>query len=256
METDAITQTRDVRSEPGPPNKIELVIRATNNFTKIISTKEIKTNYPELDWGQNGVGNRFANQKFNYSVIFRNKISRYSDNDNDEIPAELLHEFRTNNTSASSGIIGIFVHSIKTRDANFRPINAQIKKAVVKNACVVCGTTDTFCDHKNDLYNDMRVLNVNTQTIDDFQALCNHCNLQKRQVCKTEKQTKQIYSGKNIPQLKVWAFEFPWEKKAYDESDIDCKKDTYWYDPIEFMNKIQLYYPYYINVVVPLAKLP
>jgi hypothetical protein len=36
----------------------ELVIQATNNFTKIISTNEIKEKYKELYWGGNGVGDR------------------------------------------------------------------------------------------------------------------------------------------------------------------------------------------------------
>ena len=34
----------------------ELVIQATNNFTKILSTNEIKENYKGLYWGGNGVG--------------------------------------------------------------------------------------------------------------------------------------------------------------------------------------------------------
>ena len=32
------------------------------------------------------------------------------------------------------------------------------KKENKKNKCVICGTKDILCDHKNDLYNDKRVL--------------------------------------------------------------------------------------------------
>ena len=86
----------------------ELVIRATNNFTKILSTNEIKEKYKELYWGGNGVGDRWVNKKFNYSVIYSKKQpSLYSENDDDEIPAEILNNFLQNNKGL--GIIGIFV---------------------------------------------------------------------------------------------------------------------------------------------------
>ena len=39
--------------------------------------------------------------------------------------------------------------------------------------CIVCGSaSDIVIDHKNDLYNDPRVLNSDTQVPDDFQTLC------------------------------------------------------------------------------------
>ena len=51
----------------------ELIIDITNNFTKIISINEIKENYKELYWGGNGIGDRWINKKFNYTVIYSNK---------------------------------------------------------------------------------------------------------------------------------------------------------------------------------------
>lgn len=56
----------------------------------------------------------------------------------------------------------------------------------------ICGSkSHLVTDHKNDLYNDIRVLNSKTQTVDDFQCLCNHCNLQKRQISKQTKIEKK-----------------------------------------------------------------
>jgi len=68
--------------------KEDMVIQATNNFTKILSINEIKEKYPKLHWkGGNGVGDRFANKKFNYTVIYSNKkIKKYSENEDDLIP--------------------------------------------------------------------------------------------------------------------------------------------------------------------------
>lgn len=226
----------------------DMVIEATNNFTKILSINEIKEKYPKLYWGGNGVGDRFAKKKFNYTFVYGDKsITKYSENDDDLIPNDLLDEFIKNNQGR--GIIGIYVHSKKINKTS-RPIRKDISKKIKENNCVVCGSTsDIICDHKNDLYNDMRVLNTNTQIIDDFQSLCNHCNLQKRQICKLENSNEKIYSAKNIPQFSFYNFDFPWEKKFFDKNDINCKVDTYWYDPIEFNNKINKYLLYVIPII-------
>ncbi len=225
-------------------NKIELVRYVTNNFTKILSTIEIKEKYKkELYWGGNGVGNRWANSKLNYSVIFsNNRTKTYSENDNDQIPNNILNNFLQD--CSGSGIIGIYVHSIR-KNKSYRLIRKDIQTAITSLNCVICGTQNTICDHKNDLYNDKRVINLNTQLIDDFQLLCNHCNLQKRQICKKEIELQKIYSAKNILRYKIYPFEFPWEKKAFDKNDINCKKSTYWYDPVEFDRKI-FYYSIYL----------
>jgi hypothetical protein len=147
-----------------------------------------------------------------------------------------------------TGIIGIFVHSPRINKVQ-RPINTTIRKQIISLSCVVCGTSDTVCDHKNDLYNDERVLCLETQLFSDFQPLCNHCNLQKRQIYKIEKQTKKLFSAKNIQRYKVYPFEFPWEKKAFDKNDINNKNGTYWFDPIEFDRNIYYYLVYVIPII-------
>lgn len=230
----------------------ELVIRATDNFTKILPTNEIKDKYTELYWGGNGVGDRWAKKKFNYSVVYSKKQPNksceklYSENADDKIPIEILNQFLQTNKGA--GIIGIFVHSIRTNNQQ-RPISKTIHKKITSLSCVVCGTHDTICDHKNDLYNDSRVLNLETQLISDFQPLCNHCNLQKRQICKTEEQTEKLFSAKNIQRYKIYPFEFPWEKKVFDKNDINCKTSTYWFDPVEFDKNIYYYSIYVIPII-------
>jgi hypothetical protein len=83
----------------------------------------------------------------------------------------------------------------------------------------------------------------------DFQPLCNHCNLQKRQICKTEEKTGKLYSAKDIQRYRVYNFEFPWEKKVYDRNDINCKNGTFWFDPVEFENNIQSYSRYVIPII-------
>jgi len=38
-------------------------------------------------------------------------------------------------------------------------------------------------------------------------------------------------------------------KKVFNLNDIECKKDTYWYDPIEFEKKIYLYMKYKLPII-------
>lgn len=128
-----------------------------------------------------------------------------------------------------------------------RPIRQDIKKELLEKykKCIHCGISKNLCiDHKNDLYNDSRVLNIKTQTIEDFQVLCNKCNKDlKHQDNVKEKKNKKLFSAKELgiyPFL-MDNFEYPWEKKVFNEKDINCKKDTYWYDIKEFHIKRQLY---------------
>ena len=121
-----------------------------------------------------------------------------------------------------------------------RPIRPDIRKHHKKNGCVVCGShSDLVPDHKNDLYNNPLVLNTKTQTIDDFQCLCNHCNLQKRQVSKKTKEIGKRIGATTIPSYAVFGIDFVEGDETFDEKDINAMVGTYWYDPVEFAKKIR-----------------
>tara|TARA_B100001063_G_scaffold82841_1_gene77247 strand:- start:2169 stop:2780 length:612 start_codon:yes stop_codon:yes gene_type:complete len=120
-----------------------------------------------------------------------------------------------------------------------RPIRKDIHTFHKKMGCVVCGShSDLVTDHKNDLYNDPRVLCQDTQTIDDFQCLCNHCNLQKRQVSKKTKQTGKRIGATTIPSLAIFGVDFVEGDETFDETNINAMVGTYWYDPVDFMKKL------------------
>lgn len=121
---------------------------------------------------------------------------------------------------------------------NTRNIRKDIKEYYKDKPCVVCGSnSELVCDHKNDLYNNLRVLNLKTQLITDFQSLCIHCNLQKRQISKKTKELNKRYSAKNIPQLSIYNIEFISGDENYDINDPNAMVGTYWYDPIEFVKQ-------------------
>jgi 5-methylcytosine-specific restriction endonuclease McrA len=122
-----------------------------------------------------------------------------------------------------------------------RPIRDDIRKFYETKPCVVCGDTyNIIIDHKNDLYNDERVLNKTTQTLDDFQPLCNGCNLKKRQICKKTKEIGERYGATNIPSLAVFGIDFIEGGKQFDVNDKNAMVGTYWYDPIRFINYIKM----------------
>lgn len=244
----------------------QLIIQITNNFNKILSIDDIKK-YPDIYWGGNGIGNRLLNKKYNYSVIYKNKkCKHYIFTNNIDIvinhiepiiKLQLDNFFMINNNfnHINNGIVGIFFISkidINNKLINNRQIRRDIIEYYRKMSCVVCGSSsELVCDHKNDLYNDIRVLNVKTQRLDDFQSLCNHCNLQKRQICKNEIINNKIYNAQiNLLQFKCYKFKFFWENKIYDVKNIYTKYDTFWYDPVEYQRKIY----YYTNYIIPLHR--
>lgn len=123
---------------------------------------------------------------------------------------------------------------------NKRSIRKDIKEYHYTMGCVSCGSkNDLVIDHKNDLYNDPRALNIATQSIHDFQCLCRHCNLQKRQVCVNTKKYNKRYGATNIPKLKCFGIDFIEGDETFDPKDVYALKGTYWYDPVVFMEYIK-----------------
>ncbi len=116
-----------------------------------------------------------------------------------------------------------------------RPIRSDIIGYYKNRPCCVCGSkSDLVCDHKNDLYNNPRVLDIKTQKTSDFQSLCSHCNLLKRQICKKAKETGKRYGASNIPSLACYGIDFTAGDEKLDISNINAMIGTYWYDPVAF----------------------
>lgn len=238
---------------------LNLVSKLSNEFTKIIF-KETLTKHKCLSWGNNGVGNRWAKKAFIYTVIYSNlKFKTYgniNENNLDFVNKTIIKnifEIDLKKLENKKGIIGIIPHSLNKTNEN-RYIKLSIKKEIIKLPCVVCGSKSSIvCDHKNDFYNNPRVLSLK-QRLSDFQPLCNHCNLQKRQVSKEEIKNKRLYSAKNLPMYKFYNFKFPWELKSFDINDKNNKKDLFWYDPVEFNKKIGLYITITLPIINELKK--
>jgi len=152
------------------------------------------------------------------------------------------HNFRFNrikDKASGKGITHIQILPLSVDEMMFetnRPIGDHIYEYFKNKPCVVCGSySDTVVDHKNDLYNDPRVLNIRTQTPDDFQTLCNRCNLRKRQTAKEMRETGKRYPASNIPMLVPLDIDFSSGDLTYDPTNPNATNGTFWYDPVAFI---------------------
>ena len=112
-----------------------------------------------------------------------------------------------------------------------RPISERIRAHFRNVPCVACGSTKSLVvDHKNDLYNEPRVMCAETQQISDFQSLCNACNLKKRADCsKTKKDRKRQPAPHGF--IQMGGLEFIEGDETFDDSPEGLGlKGTYWYD--------------------------
>ena len=200
--------------------------------------------HPELQMGNGGDWCRQSNVKeHKLAVMYSNGSVKYRwDPDDDEREA-VEADFRANCVPSQQGVRRIeFVKVFGRKEAEAsRSIRADIKRYYANKPCVSCGSVSNLvCDHKNDLYNDPRVLDTATQKLTDFQSLCNSCNLRKRQVAKETRRTGKRYPATRIPCMAPFGIAFTLGGEDYDPKDPNAMVGTYWYDPVLFNRAVRL----------------
>jgi hypothetical protein len=126
---------------------------------------------------------------------------------------------------------------LEMKTTNDDEIRKNIRAIINKQPCVNCGTnTNVECDHKNSLKNDPRVTNTKTQILYDFQPLCRHCNLVKRNAEKKAKADNKRFSGKNL----CYSVDFTEGDETLDINDPNWYIGTYWGDCVAFKKKLNL----------------
>jgi hypothetical protein len=217
--------------------------------TRFVNTNEFTGPYECLKFGNGGSWCRFDGtfgKQRKVVTVKRNGEVSYSWEPTVEEEKQIQADIKSHQQEqhlgfgTGTGILLIRVYGEQTKDMN-RMIRKDIRDAICKLPCVVCGcTTNIECDHKNDLYNDSRVNNVATQRLDDFQPLCKHCNDQKRQVVKKTKETGKRYGATNIPSLKALGVpDFTIGNESFDPKSPVAMVGTYWYDPVDFMARVR-----------------
>jgi hypothetical protein len=218
----------------------------TTNETRLVNKSEFVGEYKVLEFTNGGDWCRrsiFTNKTNNYKFATASatgKVNIMWDTDDDEV-AKINKYFKDNCTFDTKGTYIKYFKIFGTINYNdtTRAIRNDILEYYKNQKCVVCGTnTDLQCDHKNGLYNDPRVLSLETQTLEDFQSLCRHCNCQKRQVEKKTRETGIRYSATNIPSLSIYSIDFIEGDTTLDITNPNAMRGTYWYDPIAFHKHI------------------
>lgn len=118
-------------------------------------------------------------------------------------------------------------------------IRADIKNHYKGKNCVMLGiqgeseNTKIEIDHKDGRKKDVRVSNINTQKLEDFQPLSKAANDAKRQICKRCKETGKRWDAKNLDGNPYSFYE---GDENYTE-ELGCV-GCYQFDPVEYRKQI------------------
>lgn len=114
-------------------------------------------------------------------------------------------------------------------------IRSDIKEAIRKCKCVMLGVNGTSenttieVDHKDGRKSDMRISDMATQRLEDFQPLCKAANDIKRQICKKCALKNIRWDAKNI-KGNPYSFYEGDEKYTEELGCVGC----YQYDPVAY----------------------
>lgn len=116
-------------------------------------------------------------------------------------------------------------------------IRSDIKKALSSKPCVMLGTfggttanMKIEVDHKDGRKEDMRVSDLQTQKLEDFQPLCKAANDFKRQKCKECKETNKRWSASVLEGFEDFPFYDGDENYTKEKGCVGC----YLYDPVAY----------------------
>ena len=205
-------------------SEIKKILNCDDTFrTKFIPRKHFHNTI--LDWGNNGIGSRFARGKLNYIVLYSNRNYKIYGPLRENVLSDEIEQFFKYNLTPRQGIVAIKIIGLRKVEPTNRHVPSYIRNALKGAKCVVCGTSnDIVIDHKDGFYEKMDLWSG------DFQALCNHCNLVKRQRYKEitdEKETERL-SANTIPHLELFS----------DKFNCLVQEESFWYDPCAYTKRI------------------
>ena len=146
-----------------------------------------------------------------------------------------IYKVEVERAGKGNGITGIRLTGYNEDPHFSQNIRQDIKDEICKRKCVMLGVKGTSentiieVDHKDGRKDDMRVSDMATQRIEDFQPLCKAANDIKRQICKLCKMTDKRWDAKNISG-NPYSF---YEGNEYYTEELGCR-GCYQYDPVEY----------------------
>ncbi len=191
---------------------IKLAKPDENGISRWVKTSEFTGEYKSLQLGNGGSWCRASSTLAKkYNVEFDKTLTK-----GNSIDAVRLNGF----------------NSEKVFSQNIR---SDIKEYYKDKNCVMLGINGTSentkieIDHKDGRKNDLRVSDISTQKLEDFQPLCKAANDAKRQICKKCKETNKRWNARNIK-----GNPYPFYKGDEDYTEQLGCVGCYQYDPVEY----------------------
>ncbi|MBR8461358.1 restriction endonuclease [Campylobacter sp. faydin G-105] len=137
--------------------------------------------------------------------------------------------------SSGNSIDAIRINGFNTNQNFNQNIRQDIRDYYKNKKCVMLGingkseNTKIEIDHKDGRKVDLRVSDISTQKLEDFQLLCKAANDAKRQICKICKEKNKRWDAKNIPG-NPYSF---YEGDENYTNELGCR-GCYQYDPVEY----------------------
>lgn len=189
---------------------LELACPDANGFSRWVDVNEFVGRYKELSLG-NGFswGRKSSTLAKKYNVV----------TDKSRTPGNSVDRIKLDGFNKTTSFQ--------------QAIRKDISEAIRQKRCVMLGVngnsvnTIIEVDHKDGRKNDLRVSNMSTQRLEDFQPLCKAANDIKRQICKRCAESDKRWNARNI------------EGNPYDfyeggEDYCGTCEGCYQYDPVEY----------------------
>ena len=137
------------------------------------------------------------------------------------------------NVTSGNSVDRIRLNGLNQEETFRQTIRKDICDEIRSRRCVMLGVsgqsenTIIEVDHKDGRKNDMRVSDMSTQRIEDFQPLCKAANDIKRQICKDCAKSDKRWNARNIEGN---PYDFYAGGEDYEGTCVGC----YQYDPVEY----------------------
>ena len=178
------------------------------------------------------LGKKYKFFRFSNTLDYKKKSRCWILSDQDKQNLENIH---SDLNFEKNGLVCEFIqfYGFAPEEVIDMGIRTGIRRLVCAKRCVACGRQDDIqCDHKNDLKNDPRVMDTQTQTIDDFQPLCRGCNDLKRSALQHVHKTGTRYGATQLGM--GYKVDFVQGDETFDKEDPNWYVGTYWGDCLAF----------------------
>lgn len=135
-----------------------------------------------------------------------------------------------------NSIDAIRINGLRTDSNGSQTIRTDIKRFYKNKPCEVLATAHNIeVDHKNGRKDNPRVMNIETQKLEDFMPLTKAANDAKRKHCNRCRDTGKRFDAKRLGYpISYWTG----DENRVDDPETGCI-GCFWYDPYEFRKHLK-----------------